>query len=76
MLDLCVRVIFVQCCINLTTYDWINSFLKIMIERRAIYGNLENKSALARTLQLFTDRPNNDRQSLELRTFLYDVADL
>ena len=25
----------------LTTYDWI-SFLKITIERRAIYGNLEN----------------------------------
>ena len=27
----------------LTTYDWIKSFLKITIERRAIYGNLENK---------------------------------
>ena len=25
------------------TYDWIKSFLKIMIEGRAIYGNLENK---------------------------------
>ena len=25
------------------TYDWITSFLKITIERRAIYGNLENK---------------------------------
>jgi hypothetical protein len=23
----------------LTTYDWIKSFLKITIERRAIYGN-------------------------------------
>jgi translation elongation factor EF-4 len=27
----------------LTTYDWIQSFLKITIERRAIFGNLENK---------------------------------
>jgi hypothetical protein len=27
----------------LTTYDWIKSFLKITIERRAIYVNLENK---------------------------------
>jgi hypothetical protein len=27
----------------LTTYDWIKSFLKITIERRAMYGNLENK---------------------------------
>ena len=27
----------------LTTYDWIKSFLKITIEGRAIYGNLENK---------------------------------
>ena len=27
----------------LTTNDWIKSFLKITIERRAIYGNLENK---------------------------------
>ena len=34
---------FVRCCIYLTTYDWITSFLKITIERRAIYGNLENK---------------------------------
>ena len=34
---------FVRCCIYLTTYDWIKSFLKITIERRAIYGNLENK---------------------------------
>jgi hypothetical protein len=30
-------------CIYLTTYDWIKSFLKITIEGRAIYGNLENK---------------------------------
>jgi hypothetical protein len=35
--------VFVRCCIYLTTYDWIKSFLKITIERRAIYGNLENK---------------------------------
>ena len=37
--------IFVRCCIYLTTYDWIKSFLKITIvlEGRAIYGNLENK---------------------------------
>jgi hypothetical protein len=34
---------FVRCCIYLTTYDWIKSFLKITIECRAIYGNLENK---------------------------------
>ena len=34
---------FVRCCIYLTTYNWIKSFLKITIERRAIYGNLENK---------------------------------
>ena len=33
-------------------------------------------SALARTLQLFTDRPNNHCRSPELTTFLYDVADL
>ena len=34
---------FVRCCIYLMTYDWIKSFLKITIEGRAIYGNLENK---------------------------------
>ena len=34
---------FVRCCIYLTTYDWIKSFLKITMEGRAIYGNLENK---------------------------------
>jgi hypothetical protein len=36
----------VRCCIYLTTYilhDWIKSFLKITIEGRVIYGNLENK---------------------------------
>jgi hypothetical protein len=33
----------VQYCIYLTTYDWIKAFLKITIEGRAIYGNLENK---------------------------------
>ena len=33
----------VRCCIYLTTYDWIKSFLQITIERRAIYGSLENK---------------------------------
>ena len=27
----------------MTTYDWIKSFLKITIERRATHGNLENK---------------------------------
>jgi hypothetical protein len=32
----------VRCSIYLTTYDWIISFLKITIGRRAIYGNLEN----------------------------------
>jgi hypothetical protein len=39
----CKSNFIVRCCIYLTTYDWIKSFLKIMIERRAIYGNLENK---------------------------------
>jgi hypothetical protein len=38
-----LRSDIVRCCIYLTTYDWIKSFLKITIERRAIYGNLENK---------------------------------
>ena len=33
----------VRCCIYLMTYDWIKSFLKITIEGRHIYGNLENK---------------------------------
>ena len=32
--------------------------------------------ALARTLQLSTDRSNNHSRSQELRTFVYDVADL
>ena len=47
--------------------------------RLSLFGRSVNcwrVSALARTLQLFTDRPNNDRRSRELRTFLYDVADL
>jgi hypothetical protein len=35
--------IIVRCWIYLTTYDWIKSFLKITIERRATHGNLENK---------------------------------
>ena len=30
-----------RCCIYLMTYDRIKSFLKITIEGRAIYGNLE-----------------------------------
>ena len=30
----------------------------------------------ALTLQQFTDRPNNHSRSRELRTFLYEVADL
>ena len=33
----------VRCCIYLTTYDLITSFLKITIEGRTISGNLENK---------------------------------
>jgi hypothetical protein len=37
------QTLFVLCCIYLTIYDWIKSFLKITIERRAIYGNLVNK---------------------------------
>ena len=32
-----------RCCIYFTTYDWIQSFVKISLEGRAIYGNLENK---------------------------------
>jgi hypothetical protein len=40
---------------------WLDKIIpKNNDEGRAIYGNLENKSALARTLQLFTDRPNNE----------------
>ena len=35
--------LIVRSCIYLTTYDWIKSFLNIMIDGRAIYGNLENK---------------------------------
>jgi hypothetical protein len=38
-----VSNIFVRCCIYLTTYHWIKSFLKITIKGRAIYENLENK---------------------------------
>ena len=38
---LCSKLI-VRCCIYLTTYDWIKSFLKITEEGRAIYGNLDN----------------------------------
>ena len=38
-----LEIYFVRCCIYLTTYDWIQSFLNIVIEDRAIYGNLENK---------------------------------
>ena len=38
---------FVRCCIYLTTYYWIKTFLKI-IEGSAIYGNLENKIWLLR----------------------------
>jgi hypothetical protein len=41
--DIDLLNVIVRCCIYLTTYDWIKSFLKITIERRAIYGNLENK---------------------------------
>ena len=37
------KSLIIRCCIYLTTYDWIKSFLKITIEGRAIYGNLENK---------------------------------
>ena len=33
------KIYFVRCCIYLTTNDWIKSFLKITIERRAIYGD-------------------------------------
>ena len=36
-------IFFVRCCIYLTTYDWMKSFLKITIKGRAMYGNLENK---------------------------------
>ena len=33
----------VRSCNYLTTYNWIKSFLKITIEGRDLYGNLENK---------------------------------
>ena len=39
-------------------------------------GNCWRVSALARSYQLFTDRPNNHSRSRDLRTFLYEVADL
>jgi hypothetical protein len=41
-----------------------------------VSGNCWRVNALARTLQLFTDRPNNHSRSRELRAFLYDIADL
>jgi hypothetical protein len=53
--------VLVRCCIYLTTYDWVKSFLKITIEGRAIYGNLENK---INTLYWPVENPipkNNDR---------------
>ena len=43
MNTVCTGKLIVRCYIYLTTYDWIKSFLKITIEGRAIYGNLENK---------------------------------
>ena len=33
----------VRCCMYMTTYDWIKSFLKVTIEGRAKQGKLENK---------------------------------
>ena len=42
----------------------------IYIRHRAI-----RRSALARTLQLFTDRPNNHSRSREFGTFLYNAAE-
>jgi len=59
------------------TSDNISS--KLPSDRLSLFGRSVNNwrvSALARTLQLFTDRPNNHSRSQELRTFLYDVADL
>ena len=57
----------VRCCIYLTTYDWIKSFLKITIEGRAIYGNLENK---INTLYWPVENSipkNNDRRAVTKR---------
>ena len=36
-------MLIARCCIYFTTYDWIQSFVEITIEGRAIYGNLVNK---------------------------------
>ena len=56
----------VRCCIYLTTYDWIKLFLKITIEGRAIYGNLENK---INTLYWPVENSipkSNDRRSIQM----------
>jgi hypothetical protein len=48
-------------------------------DRLSLFGRSVNcwrVSALARSYQLFTDRPNNHSRSRDLRTFLYEVADL
>ena len=57
------RKVFVRCCIYLTTYDWIKSFLKITEEGRAIYGNLDTKNKI-NTLYWLVENSipkNNDR---------------
>ena len=51
-----------RCCIYLTTYDWIKSFLKITIEGRAIYGNLENKINTLYWPVEYSIPKNNDRR--------------
>ena len=57
------RKIFVRCCIYLTAYDWIKSFLKIREEDRAIYGNLDTGNKI-NTLYWSVENSipkNNDR---------------
>ena len=69
-------------------YILINCFFKQIVDiisyklssdRLSLFGRSVNcwrVSALARTLQLFTDRPNNHSRSRNLRSFLCDAADL
>ena len=54
----------VRCCIYFMTYDWIKSSLKIRVEDRAIYGNLENKiNTLYWPVENSIPKNNDRRQS-------------
>ena len=63
----------VRCCIYLT----IKSFLKITIEGRAIYGNLENKiNTLYWTVENSIPKNNDRRQSLIWKSRITNVFPL